>query len=110
LEAQDGPQARDVAGRVEPVAARRAPGRQQLLVLEVADLRDGDVGELQREVLADRSDRHALRRAGGERPLWGLCRRAGHPRERKVSLYLPIWSSSPSASWCESTRWRFTYV
>ena len=34
--------------------------RQELLVLEVADLRDGDVGELLRERLADRPDRHRL--------------------------------------------------
>src|SRR3954465_9728751 len=44
--AQEGPRARDVGRRLQPVAARRAPGLEQLLVLEVADLGDRDVGEL----------------------------------------------------------------
>src|SRR3954453_8248675 len=61
LEAQDRAQAGDVAGAVEPVAAGRAARREQLLVLEVADLRDRDVGELDLERLAQRPDRHRLR-------------------------------------------------
>ncbi len=60
LQPQDRPQARDVGGGVEPVAAGRAPRRQQLLVLQVADLRDRDVGELLLEPLADRADRQRL--------------------------------------------------
>ena len=55
----------DVAGGVEPVAAGRAPRRQQLLVLEVADLRDRDVRELLLERLADGADRHRLARRAG---------------------------------------------
>src|SRR3954469_26003441 len=46
LQAQDRAQATQVLLRVEPVAARGALGLQELLVLEVADLRDRDVGEL----------------------------------------------------------------
>src|SRR4051795_11499398 len=67
LEAQDRAQALDVGRRVEAVAAGGAARRQQLLVLEVADLRDGDVGELLLQRLADGPDRHRLprRRAGG---------------------------------------------
>ena len=61
LQAQDRPQPRDVRGRVQAVTARRAARRQQLLVLEVADLRDRDVGELLLEPLADRPDRQRLR-------------------------------------------------
>src|SRR3954452_2574767 len=61
LQAQDRTQACDVARAVEAVAARRAPRREQLLVLEVADLRDRDVRELLLERLAQRADRHRLR-------------------------------------------------
>ena len=46
LEAEDRLEALDVLVGVEPVAALRAPRREQALVLEVADLRDRDVGEL----------------------------------------------------------------
>ena len=60
LQAQDRAQARDVGGGVEPVAAGRAPRREQLLVLQVADLGDRDVGELLRERLADGADRQGL--------------------------------------------------
>ena len=48
---------------VEAVAAGRAPRREQLLILEVADLRDRDVRELVLERLADGADRHRLLRA-----------------------------------------------
>ena len=115
LQAQDRPQPRDVGLRVEPVAAGRPPRRQQLLVLEVADLGDRDVRELLRQRLADRSDRERLLALDGLR--LGVCPvgrdrlgsgvRLAH-RAKKVSLNLPICSSSPSASRCESTRWRLT--
>src|SRR3954447_19001127 len=60
LQAQDGPQAVHVRLRVEPVAALRAPRREKLLILQVADLRDGDVRELAAEQLADGADREGL--------------------------------------------------
>ena len=68
LQAQDRAQARDVGLRVEPVAAGRAPRRQQLLVLQVADLGDRDVRELLRQRLADRADGQRLRGARPGRP------------------------------------------
>jgi hypothetical protein len=40
LQAQDRAKAVDVGRRVQPVASGRPPRREQLLVLEVADLRD----------------------------------------------------------------------
>src|SRR4051794_11729818 len=96
LHAQDRAQARDVGLRVQPVAARRAPGLQQLLVLQVADLGDRDVRELLPERLAHGADGHRLGWA-----FLGRCGavlfHGGHQRERNVSLYLPTWSSSPSA-------------
>src|SRR3954465_11997330 len=112
LQAQDRPQPRDVARAVEPVAARRAPRREELLVLEVADLRDRDVGELDLERLAQRPDRHRLR---GRRLVEGVRRRVdgldlrlfvllqrhgSSHREMYVSLNFPTCSSSPS-----SRRW-----
>ena len=68
----------------EPVAAARPLGRQQALILEVADLRDRDVRE-ELETSADRADRvqTLLLRLSA---LCGCCRH----RLRKVSLYLPI--------------------
>src|SRR4051794_2216207 len=56
LEPQDRAQPGNVGGRVEPVAARGAPGREQLLVLQIADLGDRDVRELLPQRLADRAD------------------------------------------------------
>src|SRR4051794_3959847 len=114
LEAQDRAEPGDVGGAVEPVAAGRPPRRQQLLVLQIADLGDRDVREFLPQRLADRAD--------GQRLLPGLGRLAGlragavgggggvlgHQRSRKVSLYLPIWSSSPSLRRCDSMRRRLT--
>ena len=54
LQPQDRPQALDVGLAVEAVAARRAPRGEQLLVLEVADLRDRDVVELLARILPRR--------------------------------------------------------
>ncbi len=121
LEPQDRPQAGHVDRRVEPVSAARPARREQLLILEVADLRDRDVRKLALELLAHRADRERLlrrdgRRLGqargraGERRLRGtdVDARLHHPR--KVSLYLPICSSSPSRSLCDSIRCRLTYV
>src|SRR3954451_3238912 len=113
LQAQDRAQALDVAGAVEAIAARRAPRGHQLLVLQVADLRDRDVRELLDERLAHGADRHRL--AGGVG--FGLVLlghgdgfvgdRHGH-WERKVSLNLPTCSSSPSSRRWDSMRWRLT--
>src|SRR5205823_281552 len=60
LEPEDRAQALDVDGRVEPVAALGAARGEELLVLEIADLRDRDVGELALELLADGADRERL--------------------------------------------------
>src|SRR3984885_11572767 len=110
LQAQDRPQALDVALRVETVAALRPARREQLLILEVADLGDRDVGELLVQRLADGADRDRLlaRRVAvvvgrvrkGDYGLGGVS--GGHQRLRNASLYLPICSSSPSLRRWES--------
>src|SRR3954469_8278022 len=71
----------------EPVTALRSAWSEQPLVLEVADLRDRDVGEVVLEQRADGPDR--------QHP---ALRSRGHQRLRNVSRYLPICSSSPSSS------------
>src|SRR5436190_5160324 len=111
LQPQDRAQPRDVGLAVEPIAARRAPRRQQLLILEVADLRDRDVGELLLERLADGPDRHRLARRLVALVVGHLDVLFAHAhRARKVSLNLPICSSSPSLSRWLSMRCRLTYV
>src|SRR4029077_19676446 len=102
LQAQNRLQALDVVLREEPVTALRPAGGQEPLVLEITDLRDGDVGELVLQPVADRADR--------EEPATRGCFRGSHQRWRKVSRYLPIWSSSPSLSSAVSTRSRLTNV
>src|SRR4029079_17399506 len=67
LQAQDRAQTLHVGLRVQAVAALRAPRLQQLLALEVADLRDRDLGELALELLADGPDRQRLAAARGRR-------------------------------------------
>src|SRR4051794_5760657 len=104
LQAQDRPQPLDVGLRVEPVPARRPAGREELLVLEVADLGDRDVRELLPERLAHGADGHRLL-AGCLLDVGVLD---GHQRARNVSLYLPICSSSPSSRRLESMRDRLT--
>ena len=103
--------------RVEPIAALRAPRREQLLILEVADLGDRDVGELLDQRLADGADRHRLLaraaptwpREAREAPFGRVgCLGGRHHRLRNASLYLPTWSSSPSASRWDSIRLRLT--
>src|ERR1700733_9505227 len=119
LQTQDRPQPLDVVLGVEPVAALGAARREQLLVLQVADLRDRDVRELLLERLAHGSDRDRLLAGpfgflngrigdldGGGVAGFG----SGHQRLRNASLYLPIWSSSPSTRWWDSIRRRLTYV
>src|SRR6185437_1197935 len=101
-----------VATRVEAIAARRAPRGQQLLILEVADLRDRDGRELLLERLADGADRHRLARCAGLGVGLDLVVDGfrfvldGHERhcERKVSLNLPTCSSSPSSRRWDSMR------
>src|SRR6266545_7469632 len=61
LQAQDHLQAVDVVIGKQAVPALRPPGRHQALILEVADLGDGDVGELGLEPPADCSDRQRTR-------------------------------------------------
>jgi hypothetical protein len=56
LQPEDGLQPVDVVLGEEPVAALRPPRREQALILEVADLRDRNVGELVLEAPADRAD------------------------------------------------------
>src|SRR4029077_15527012 len=87
-QAQNRLQALDVVLREEPVAAPCPARVQEPLVLEVTDLRDRDVRKLALERFADRADR--------EQPAARGCFRGRHQRWRKVSRYLPIWSSSPS--------------
>src|SRR5918911_1724496 len=96
LEPRDRLQALDIVLAEQPVAALRPPRRQQPAVLEVADLRDRDVGELRLQPVADRADRQQLRGGG-----FGSAHLS-----RKVRRYLPIWSSSPSESSADSTRLR----
>src|SRR6188768_2697369 len=62
LQLQDRPQPFHIGLAVEAVAASRTPRRQELLVLEVADLRDRDVVELTLQDLADGADRQCLAR------------------------------------------------
>src|SRR3954465_9260043 len=112
LQAQDGAQALHVAAGVEAVAARRASRRHELLILQIADLRDRDVGELLLERLADGADRHRLARCAGVGVGLDLVVDGfrfvldGHERhcERKVSLNLPTCSSSPSSRRWDSMR------
>src|SRR5262249_17381909 len=102
LQAEDGRQPLDVVLGEEPVPALRPPRVQEPLILEVADLRDRDVGELVLEPVADRADREEPAASGG----------FGHRHQfwRKVSRYLPIWTSSPSLRSAVSTRSRLTNV
>src|SRR3954454_16804301 len=72
LQAQDRPQPFDVGLAVEAVAAGGPPRAQQLLVLEVADLRDRDVVELALEDFADGANRQRLARAAGRPGAPGL--------------------------------------
>ena len=64
LQPQDRLQPLEVGLAEQPVAALRAPRRQQPLVLEVADLRDRDVRELVDEPAHDLAD--------AKQPLAGL--------------------------------------
>ena len=107
LQAQDRAQPRHVAAAVEAIAARRAARRQQLLVLEVADLRDRDV----RELLAPapcrprRSSSTCLRRWVPPSRSASMIAPVSVIDSRNVSLYLPICSSSPSSScWAVDPR------
>src|SRR4051794_24101199 len=101
LQAQHGAQPLDVVLAVEPVAALRAPRRDQALILEVADLGDRDV----REVVAQRAA-HGADREAALVPARG---HGGHQR-RKVSRYFPICPSSPFSSSTRSTRVWLTKV
>src|SRR3990170_2024320 len=106
LEAQDRRQALDVVGSEEPIATTRSLRRDEALVLEVADLRDRDVGKLLAKLLADRADRAEAR---FRLALLTSCRNSAH-RLRNVSRYLPICTSSSSSRTVDSMRLRFTYV
>src|SRR5919199_4636024 len=102
LEAQERLEPLDVLLAEEPIAALRPPEREQALVLEVADLRDRDVRELLLEPRADGADREQAPGGGGG---FGDAHLT-----RNVSLYLPIWSSSPSFSSADSIRCRLRKV
>src|SRR4029079_11918881 len=99
LQAQDRLEALDVVLAEEPVAALRASRREQALILQVADLRDRDVRKLGLQPPADRADRE---QAGAD----GL---GGAHFSTKLSLYLPIWSSTPLSSFPDSMRLRFRH-
>ena len=105
LQPQDRRQPLDVVRREQPVAAARAARRDEALILEVADLRDGDVRELLAQLLAHGADR-ARTRLGASSPL-PACRDGAH-RWRKVRRYLPIWTSSSSSRTADSMRRRLT--
>jgi hypothetical protein len=85
LEAEDGRQPLDVVGREQPVPAACAPRRDEPLILEIPDLRHGDVGELLAELLAHRADRARARL--GASPPFPTCRHGAH-RWRKVRRVL----------------------
>ncbi len=104
LQLEDRRQPLDVGRREQPVAASRPARRDQALILEVADLRDGDVRELLSQLLADGADRTEpwLRPT----PL-APCRDRAH-RWRNVSRYLPICTSSSSSRTADSMRRRLT--
>src|SRR5205823_11578337 len=99
LEAEDRLQPLDVLLAEQPVAATRPFRRKQPLILEVTDLRDGDVRVLALEAAADRSDR--VQPGGGS---------GSRHRSRKISRYLPIWTSSPFSRSPRSIRRRFRNV
>jgi hypothetical protein len=61
LQAQDHLQPVDVVVGKQAVPALRPPGGHQALILEVADLGDGDVGEFGLKPPADRPDRQRTR-------------------------------------------------
>src|SRR5262249_60463226 len=99
LQAQDRLQALDVVLAEEPIAALGPTRCEQALVLEVADLRDRDLGELLLQPPGDRADRQQPFARGG------LGRRAH--LLMKLSRYLPICNSSPlSSRTAESIRRR----
>src|SRR5207253_4120180 len=76
--------------------------RQQPLVLEIADLRDRDVGKLLAQAPHDLADPDQALALGGV---------GSHThRSTKVSRYLPICSSSPFSSGALSIRRRLTKV
>ena len=100
-------QAVDVLLAEQAIPARRPARSQEPLVFEVADLGDGDVGELRLQALAHRADR-VQPLSAARRLRSGLGGRAH--LDRKISRYFPIWSSSSSSSSAESTRRRLTKV
>jgi len=82
LQPQNGRETLDVRLREQPVAAARAAGLEQPLILEVPDLRDRDVGVFVAEALADGADRMQAR---------GRARVGeGRHRRRNVIRYFPI--------------------
>src|SRR5690349_6761266 len=108
LQPQDRLQPLEVVLAEEAIAALRPARRQEPLVLEVADLRDRDVGELRREAPHDLADPQELlprRLRLALNPVTGRARHA-----MNVIRYLPIWSSSPSSSVALSIRRRLTNV
>src|SRR5262245_22490370 len=102
LEPQDRLEPFEVMVGEEAVAATRPLRADQAFVLEEADLRDRDVGELVAQPsddLADPEEAFALRAVGGRTH-----------RSKKVRRYLPICSSSPFSSTALSMRLRLTNV
>ena len=103
LHAQDRLEALDVRLREQPIPAARPPGPQETLILEVADLRDRDVGKLRPQQLAHCADRVQAR--GCERRIGGRAHGS-----RNVIRYLPTCTSSSAWSSALSIRCRFTNV
>ena len=96
-------QSPEVVLGVQPVARLGAPRRHQALLLEVAQLADADVRELAVQALDHGADGEQPLAADVEQELGGVAQGT-----RKVSLYLPIWISSPSPSSVRSPRRRLT--
>src|SRR5450759_4692591 len=94
LHAEHAHQAPEVVLRVQAVAGLGAARRDQALLLQIPQLADADVGELAAQALDDGADREQLLAADVEEELGGVV----HDGMMNVSLYLPIWISSPSAS------------
>ena len=104
LEPQDRLEPLDVVVGEETVAAACSPWPEQALILEVPDLRDGDVGELLPQALADGANRveARIRRRRGNG--------GGRHGTRKVNRYFPICTSSSAESSAVSIRRRLTNV
>ena len=103
LQGQHAHETPEVLLREEAIAGLGAPRGDEMLLLQVAQLADGDVRELVAQPLDHRADGEQLLVADVEEQFRVLVHGT-----MKVSLYLPTCSSSPSTSVCRSVRTRLT--